>query len=187
MSRFAKFDVALVRHLSGSSREIPAPEYLIERLGNANTKRRQLLEYYERHHEKIAAPDPLLEFDPTPEPERSETPGHIQETNSEQDLTPSGIITWDPGNVALSPSAAEKHTTVTTIYETYRDAADARSVTDRTETSYAPTESTAGGAHEDFRIHVPKIPDQEKADNGEPFQCPYCFTIIVVTGRISWM
>jgi hypothetical protein len=182
MSHFELFDIALIRHLADKSKGIP--EYLIKRLGNANTRRRQLLEYYERHHEKIAAPQPQL--DPTPEPEQAKIP--TQEANTGQDNTPAARgqdITTKADNATLPPATAEQ-TTVTTFYEAARDVPDARSDTGHSETSFAPTESTAAGGHELYQILVPRCPNQERAYNGEPFQCPYCFTVIVITSPISW-
>ena len=49
MARFEQFDIDRVL------REIPqAPLFLAERLGKANTRRRQLFKYLEKHHEEIA-------------------------------------------------------------------------------------------------------------------------------------
>ncbi|KAI5793458.1 hypothetical protein FPQ18DRAFT_388832 [Pyronema domesticum] len=49
-SAYESFDISHIREKHPLSEE---GQYLTERLGKANTKRRQLLEYNEKHHEKI--------------------------------------------------------------------------------------------------------------------------------------
>ncbi|KAI5810617.1 hypothetical protein BZA77DRAFT_361001 [Pyronema omphalodes] len=51
VSAFGPFDINHVRDKYGLGEDA---QYLIERLGKANTKRRQLLKYNEQHHDKIA-------------------------------------------------------------------------------------------------------------------------------------
>jgi hypothetical protein len=50
MFHFEQFDVG---HVAEKFQEIKGKDYLIQRFGKANTKRRQLLRYHEKHHEKI--------------------------------------------------------------------------------------------------------------------------------------
>ncbi|KAI5810394.1 hypothetical protein BZA77DRAFT_254952, partial [Pyronema omphalodes] len=51
VSVFGPFDINHIRDKYGLGEDA---QYLIERLGKANTKRRQLLKYNQKHHEKIA-------------------------------------------------------------------------------------------------------------------------------------
>jgi prophage DNA circulation protein len=82
--------------------------------------------------------------------------------------------------------AAAAQTTVTTVHGFYRTAVDTQSEAGCTETSYAPTESTSANIPEAAQMRVPKIPDEEKVDRGEPIQCPYCFLLVAISGRRSW-
>jgi len=184
MSNFRSFDIALVRHLSDKTTQIP--EYLIERLGNANNTRRQLLEYHKLHHEKIAAPGaqkyvvPEVEERDNRRYERPET----EHTNFEKKhRVYDGADTYGSGFVREDAAA---QTTVTTVYGLYQTAIDTQSEAGCTETSYAPTETTSASGPEAIQIRVPKIPDEEKVDRGEPIQCPYCFLLIAISGRTSW-
>lgn len=58
LQRCSSIDVSAYEFfdLQHISEKLPAlgDSYLVERLGRANTKRRQLLEYHRRHHQKIA-------------------------------------------------------------------------------------------------------------------------------------
>ncbi|KAF8540095.1 hypothetical protein BDD12DRAFT_735547, partial [Trichophaea hybrida] len=51
VSAYEFFDI---QHVSEKFPSLGKHSYLIKRLGRANTRRRQLLEYHQRHHEKIA-------------------------------------------------------------------------------------------------------------------------------------
>jgi len=170
MSEFRLFDIALVRHFSDRTIQ----EYLIERLGNANNTRRQLLEYHNLHHEKIAAPEPQTHIASEMEEPTPDTKQHRVDV---------GDVTSGSGFIR---DAAAAQTTVTTVHGFYRTAVDTQSEAGCTETSYAPTESTSANISEATQIRVPKIPDEEKVHRGEPIQCPYCFQLIDISGRRSW-
>ena len=53
---------------------------------------------------------------------------------------------------------------------------------DRTATSYGTTlEATTRG-----ELKVPDPPNAGKALSGEPFECPYCYSLIIVKNVIAW-
>jgi len=180
MSNYRPFDVAIVRQLSGNESEIP--NYLINRLGDANTTRRQLLEYYKRHHEKIAAPD----FQSLPSERRPQSLQVDTKTDQPSVTQHRAPTENDTGNEESPRRAAEAPTAVTTVYNSFRDAADGRSVADYTDTSYAATESAVGNKGKAIWIQVPRIPKHKNSDEEDPIQCPYCFGFIEISGRASW-
>lgn len=180
MSEFRPLDTALVNYYSDTSGHIP--DYLIGRLGNVNTSRRQLMEYYEKHHDKIAAPEVWH----VPATEEHDTLPHLGAPRGiPSDKKHAGIFGDDTGNAELPGITAETQTMVTQAHDIQLDAVDTQSDAGCTETSFALAESTMAHSQQVFRIRVPRIPNQGKSE-GEPFQCPCCFAIIAVSRRISW-
>lgn len=175
VSHFEEFDI---RHLSHKFPD--AQRYLIERLGKANTKRRQLLKYYEMHHEKIAGHYGAQIDGPLPDPVLRAATGNDLDgglggtAEAIERPTPSE----GPATIATRPT----QTTVSVYVAPDVSHANAYSETDdQSQTSYAS--STSGGP---ANLQVPLPPKQESAFDGEPFQCPFCFVIISVSGRQSW-
>ncbi|KAI5782533.1 hypothetical protein FPQ18DRAFT_382474 [Pyronema domesticum] len=60
MSQYEIFDINHVKEKHQLSED---KDYLAERLGKANTKRRQILKYNEKHHEKIVGLRPSATVD----------------------------------------------------------------------------------------------------------------------------
>jgi len=166
-----------------------AEKYLTDRLGRANTRRRQLLEYYRIHHEKIAGRYPGVPIE-----EASTILKLQQDRNIQNDGNIFGISRQDEekeiwheprGSMSSPPTIAlttKTQTTVSIITQRETQTSDAYSDTDQSQTSYA---STASGDEKILR--VPPPPDQESAYDGKPFLCAYCHQIIQVTGWHSWM
>jgi len=169
-----------------------ATEFLIERLSRANTKRRQLLKYHEKHHEKIAARYEFLSSNASAaEGIKLPLEAVTGAEDGEGELTvPSqcagGNENLDTSVRAPGTIAAATTITDTTVSKTYvqveQDITDLRSDADHSQTSYSPSEA---GSPEIIR--VPPPPDQDSAYNYEPFRCPYCYSLIIVAGETSWM
>lgn len=92
------------------------------------------------------------------------------------------------GDTAKSPEDFERpatiyttmpsHTTLSTIQIKLSQPAKIEHDEDQlSQTSYATSTNHA------MRIRVPSPPDEIAAFDGEPFECPYCFT---VRGRQDW-
>jgi len=159
VSYFERFDIEHV------GQKFPhAAGYLRERLGNANTKRRQLLKYHEKHHETIVGT--------ASQPEAS---GAVIDATDTKDA--------DQADAARSnPVAPTMQTSVSTVREySSPDVTDTRSEGGFSQTSYASSANNPG------TIHVPLPPNAEQAFDGEPFLCPYCFSITSIDGKRSWM
>lgn len=176
VSHFKEWDI---KHIYGKFSPVDpensfrVAEYLCERLGKANTKRRQLLRYYEAHHEKISKdiddPSPLK---------------NIKYTNTPKPVAPTmgGGSTRVPANTQMSPSVYT--TTQTTVY-TIQDKLNPVVEIERDEDELSQT-SFATSINHVTRIRVPPPPNEIVAFNGQPFQCPYCYTITKVKGRNDW-
>ncbi|KAF8243837.1 hypothetical protein K440DRAFT_497530, partial [Wilcoxina mikolae CBS 423.85] len=149
VSHFEYWDIMHVSHKFQD-----ADDNLINRLGKANTRRRQLLMYHRNHHQKIA------DFE------------HHEYSIEEK-----------PETVFTGISGQQTQTTVSTYVQRLRDPdpIDSRSETDQSRTSFAT--STGGNQS----LSVPSPPDEENSLNGEPFQCSYCFCVIKIDNRRSWM
>jgi hypothetical protein len=197
VSHFEEFDIGHVRE------KFPhAEEFLIGRLGKANSKRRQILRYNEKHHEKII--------------------GHHDSSLSETPQLKAGLATatgddiWgDPGNIGdIAPveemnapgnhpvsvkgagtvvtAATQETKTIISLFQPKRgggmpsttsDNPDEGSETDQSQATSCASSSSPSNA---YYPRVPPPPDQESALDGDPFQCPFCFTIITVSGREAW-
>ena len=180
VSHFEDWDI---RHIDEKFRPDPqndfkVAEYLTERLGKANTRRRQLLKYYQAHHKKIAqhidGPEPLKGVI-----ERNEL------ANAPKLVTPivEGGSTRSPDERAVTiPTITKSQTTVSTIQVERTQAAKIEwGEDDRlSQTSYATSTNRA------IRIRVPSPPNEIAAFEGEPFECPYCFHIIKIKTRKGW-
>ena len=146
--------------------------YLIERLGKANTRRRQLLKYYEAHHQKICryidAPLPIrtTELVPAPKP-----------------MTPDCSA---PASDINPASTTKSGTTLPTVKDEQPHPTQPIQPIPPPDDDQVSTTSYATSINHPIRIRIPGPPDEIAAFEGEPFQCPYCFKIIEVRGRPDW-
>ena len=155
-------------------------KYLSERLGKANTRRRQLLRYYEAHHEKIAKhiDDPSL------------LDSGIEGGVSNNIPQPVVVLNVEGGSIrapadleraATVHTTAKSQTTVSTIKdEIYRPVIIERNDDQLSQTSYATS------TNHRMRLRVPSPPNSNAAFVGEPFECPYCLNITRVRDRQDW-
>ncbi|KAI5810619.1 hypothetical protein BZA77DRAFT_347632 [Pyronema omphalodes] len=186
VSAFGPYDINHIRDKYGLPEDA---QYLIERLGKANTKRRQLLKYNEQHHDKIAG-------------RRRDVAGHPGDTDStagdnadHQDVKGKGVDLQDVVGFAeedysVGEGSTTMQTTVSTVYEVNAPGSfeyherddDARSESGFTETSYA---TSAGPTSSSDKLRVPAPPN---GYSDEPFQCPYCFKLVTNQGSnyMSW-
>lgn len=152
---------------------------LVDRLGKANAQRRQWLSYQRRHREKLAAPTAIDESSTSFNPEPAV--GRNNEGLQEHSLVREGIIdptVWteefrDPYSMLSSTKAS----TFYPMDEQARELSD----TDLSETS--DTESSPGDL--DYETNLVPQPPVEAADQN-PFECPYCFSIITIAGNNAW-
>ena len=178
LHKIAAIDVSFyedwdINHINGKFRQensqsnFKVEEYLIERLGKANTRRRQLFMYYKNHHETISRyiDDPL--------PSKSAT------------------TTNEPTNISELPTQDPDHERAATLNETIKSQTTMSTIVpglvrteldedQLTQTSYATS------ASQTMRIRVPSPPNEVAAFEGKPFECPYCFNIIKVRSRQDW-
>ncbi|KAI5810630.1 hypothetical protein BZA77DRAFT_391364 [Pyronema omphalodes] len=186
VSAFGPYDINHVRDKYGLADDA---QYLIERLGKANTKRRQLLKYNEQHHDKIAG----RRRDDTGNP--GDTDSTAGDKADHQDVKGKGVdlqdvVGFDEEDYSFGEGSTTMQTTVSTVYEgnvpggfEYHERDDdARSETGFTETSYA---TSAGSTSSSDKLRVPAPPN---GYSDEAFQCPYCFKIVTNQGSnyMSW-
>lgn len=143
-----EFDIDYVRNKIPYLQKSGA-EWLIDRLGRANTRRREFLSYREKHRKKLAYPPPQLD-DST----------HCIST------------------IHTAPSS---FTTASAFVESYRrpDVED-RHMETQSITSYA----TSNVTDLEGKLRIPHQPTE--SSDGKPFECPYCYTIQVISGEASW-
>ncbi|KAI5816702.1 hypothetical protein BZA77DRAFT_311673 [Pyronema omphalodes] len=165
MSHYLAFDID---HISNKYKFDDKDQYLLERLGKANTKRRQVFKYYQDHHQRIIGRRPTS-------PEAASQPGSPGLENSEIDENDFYQSVVD---------RSDMYTTVNTFYEGDRKFSvfkpfdlDSRSETGFSETSYASSSADSDN------LRVPDPPEEAKKG---PFQCPYCFIIVETESRASW-
>jgi hypothetical protein len=143
---------------------------LLKRLGEANSKRRQLLKYLQGHHFKLSLNIDILQ--PAGIAEGAEYLVTDEKRSIAKILKPGANAA--PSIVATT---VDTQTTVTTFKEAE---AEHLLTDDKSEVSSA----TAGSSSIDGRLHVPSPP--KGALDGYPFQCPYCYEMITIKGTISW-
>jgi hypothetical protein len=158
MSHFERFDI---EHISNKYQLPEDYQYLIERLGKVNTKRRQLLKYHNENYEKIVGRRVAVNATGATDCELG--PGSEDDFYSE-----------------------DMHTTVSTQYEYSVNLdlveavplnLDSRSEAGFSVTSYASSTADSGN----LRVPAPPL----GFDKG-PFQCPYCFIIVETENRAAW-
>lgn len=153
-------------------RRFQAPEFLIKRLGKANTKRRQLFKYLKDHHEKIAkyVDEPIITI-----PESSQTDNRKPRDYQDEDCR----------SLALT---MHTQTTVTTVHNVPLpleniEADDCLSDGGQTETSYAASDLEID---DEDRLLVPPPPKVAEPLGDIPFECGFCYYMINPSTTRSW-
>ena len=157
-------------------------EYLVERLGKANTRRRQLLKYHEAHHKTIAQYI-----------DSSSLPGAMELTNASKPVASTmgdgnaraPAVTPDLQRAATVSTTAKSQTTLSTIRGEISQGVGIEPDEEPDEEQLSLT-SFATSVNYKMRIRVPSPPSEDAAFGGEAFQCPYCFNIIKTKNRKDW-
>lgn len=146
-----------------------APEFLIERLGTANTRRRQFLQYLKEHHDKITK----YVDAPVSRKEGDIEEGFETKTNCDTDKYTFGLtmdtqtsVTTVPHAINLNPVAAD----------------DVISESGQTGTSYA---TSVAHPDEGYLLKVPPLP-KPAGSFEDTFECPYCFYFLNVKSQRAW-
>lgn len=171
VSHLECFDIQLVRE------KYPGAEtYLCERLGRANTKRRQLLKYHAQHHRKIAA-----HYGERSQPPDANVP-YTGNTAGAADATAGPVEEDGLNNLRADATQIFIDTTVSTAWVPgHCEIADHNPDTNFSQTAFAASE--ACGAE---LLCVPDPPGKEAAYK-HSFECPYCHQFITVTGETAWV
>lgn len=154
---------------------------LIEHLGKSNARRRQWLLYRKRHREKLAVQTDFHHGEPANEKSFSsstdlDSPAHTSDLLDRQSLLPPSPNRQDSMTVLSSTVASTFH----------ENSVEPYGIEDTSEAGFSETsynESQFGGYDQDTLL-VPR-PPPESIDQS-PFECPYCFEIISITGNRSW-
>jgi len=176
VSHHEKFDI------DHTSNKFPnAAEYLTRRLGEANTKRRQLLKYHELHHNKIAG---------RRSPEQTQgsyvrardMPQQYHELEIEGSMYETGTNTETATATTVSTYVPQDSRETNSIFYPIDLDFDSRSEGNISETSFGSNLSSG----EFNSLQVPSPPDPESAFGGVPFECPLCWSMIKISNRQSW-
>jgi hypothetical protein len=176
LSKLAKIDVSHFKEWDQRHVEEKFPNAsptLIQRLGRANSKRRQVFKYNERHHGKLTQNLDITLAAPEPKAENNMAVGRSMYT-----ATPGlpRIATDTTAAPSTSVATAETQTTIATFVDTGEVITD----DNLSETSSAASE----GPDEESTLHLPSLP--KGATYGEIFQCPYCYEMMKISTGRSW-
>jgi hypothetical protein len=149
---------------------------LRKRLGKANSIRRQMFKYHEKHHDKLAR---NLDFtDSIKSDLRADQDGiNTGQLNS---VTTPGLPKFTPSVKSAAPSTIVTTNTQTTIATYVETSKEILTDDNLSETSSAASE----GPDEGSNLHLPHPP--KGALEGNIFQCPYCYEMMKISGSLSW-
>jgi hypothetical protein len=154
---------------------------LMEHLGKANARRRQWLLYRKRHREKLAVQfdsrdDKLVNEQNLNPSIKLVSPAHEQDLLDRRSLLSPTLSRQDSMTVLSSTVASTFHGI----------SAETQGVEDNSDAGFSETSYTESqfGDYEQNTLLVPR-PPPESVDQS-PFECPYCFEIISITGNRSW-
>ncbi|KAI4112737.1 MAG: hypothetical protein LQ345_006153 [Seirophora villosa] len=171
-----QYDINHVRDRYPSASRSP---HLVERLGKANAQRRQWLSYQRRHRDKLAMPaaldDPGTSFGLNSAAGRVDD---VPQSPTSQREALSGPSIWTEEH--KHPYSVLSSTKASTFYHNDERPREPMG-TETSETSCSETSYGDVG----FETNLIPQPPPESADQS-PFECPYCFSIIAITGNSSW-
>lgn len=192
VSSYVPFDV---QHLSD---KFPlASDYLHQRLGKANSRRRQLLLYNEQHNAKISKKFPLQRgFQP-------QIITNMEPINSPRDVDYNldifkeenleNLVTGDDSQVTdldnqyrEDVSVAQTQTTVSTITMGNLSHLPLDRIEENFDDAVSITSFASSVSENGTKLRVP-LPPEDAADfEGDPFICPYCFSQETVKSDRMW-
>jgi hypothetical protein len=165
-------DILHIRDLFPFASQNPT---LVERLGKANAQRRQWLSYKKRHREKLG------------------TSGFTEERNSTQYFhsTSESVIQSKNKHAGASTTSAGIRSAVTALSSTdastfYEQSREGPGNEDASEAGFSETTYNASqrSDSEQNTTYVPQPP--RESENENPFECPYCFSILTISSRTEW-
>ena len=170
----ASFDVG---HVYEKFPHLRSKAWLMERLGKAITKRRELLRYRSEYREKIGS-NIRPSIDLSEGHELADDPRKVA-SNDAQINTGASVAALEADSGSYSQLASTK---VTTYADDSNDENfDMRSTASRSESSYVTS------ILEDNLHSVRQVPEPpNESANGKPFECPYCFKILTVKNINLW-
>ena len=153
--------------------------FLVKRLANANTRRRQIFKYLEKHQAKlshsISPPDRILLQ--TPQTNNDETPKRVHLDDDTSQIKATASIKSRPSMTATSVNT---QTTIATFNEPEQIEAEGLDDERLSETSSAKSENAAA----ESKIRIPGPP--KGALDNQSFECPYCYDILRISSSLSW-
>ena len=188
-SAYTSWDIQHVRDKFDSSKKDRLLErespFLVRRLGKANTRRRQLFDYYEKHNSKLRhgvdAFTPLIEpevvnaDDFRTDPDRSLSIKTYAKGIPDEDE----IIQRAPSTIA--PTLGTQTTVATFLDSNVEADLDDNDADDGlSETSSAASE----GQTDEGGLEIPEAP--AGALENKAFECPYCYEIIRAPSTTKW-
>jgi len=161
-----------------------AKPFLIKRLGNANTQRRQYFRYRLLHHEKIAKdvdrPSGIIRSQKL----KNDVP--ISRAEGDQEVATKHLSQGKP-KTATVVTAARTTTTVSIVLKSTMppsplDNIEIESDGGQTATSFGTMMETATVKE----LQVPDPPNLNNALSGNVFECPYCYYLVAVKNTKAW-
>lgn len=146
-------------------------KWLVTRLGQAITRRRQYLKYRKTHRQKLSREE---------QNDQAAAERTVNVTTRSQSQMQPFSVGDQMQNPRILPSTVQTQTTATTFVAGNQDNHDRESDAGLSETTYA-TSAPRDGRDE---LHVPPRPPD--SDDDMPFECPYCFTIQTVKDDRAW-
>lgn len=171
VSHFEEWDM---RHVEGVFPQ--GSPFLLQRLGKANTKRRQVFEYLEKYHRKLAHNmDAILNLEAV-----DSTIDDEHTKDGPKGVEGSGLRSNIESNIesrlSTTATTTNTQTTITTFVENKKDMA--------IDEIQSETSAASEDPGEESKLQMPEPP--KGALDGQPFECPCCYDIIKVSSRISW-
>ena len=163
VSHFQEWDL---RHTQEKFPQLKEDNFLVKRLANANTRRRQIFKYLEKHQSKLSHEVPQVPND-----------GSQQEIHSHKDSEAAASTKSEHSIIATTVNT---QTTIATFIE-HKEVQTEGLENDRlSETSSAVSENAAA----ESTIPIPAPP--KGALENESFQCPYCYDMLKTSSLLSW-
>jgi hypothetical protein len=157
-----------VQHVREKFPEVEKRWWLAERLGKANTQRRDYFRYRRKHKERLAR-----EAEEEHERRLNEQTGPAEKQDS-QDIK--STLRRRQAESSLGSTTASTYLPPSTSIKELEESSD----TGQSETSYATSVE-----EDNFKaLRVP--PPPAEFNDRLPFECPYCYTIQSPTSRQAW-
>lgn len=170
VSYFEQWDKMHIEHKFPKAHSI-----LTERLARANSQRRQYLKYLEKHHDKLASGSHADVNHEGPSKMMKEP------SVSGRNWSDKSVVEKGPRSIAAStPTTIATKNTQTTVATFRPDEQDIYVDDTLSETSSAASE----GVSATNQLQIP-VPPQAAID-GDPFECPYCFEMMKISGLLAW-